>query len=91
MVMADTKQEQVDEAVMSAAEVEMPYSIYTSKEKWLIVGIVGLAGLYRYIQLTSSQLTLYTNANDDAVHYQPTSTSPPSQPSPPHSAKASTR
>lgn len=52
MTSKDDKQEPVDEAVMSAAEtgtVEMPYSIYSGKEKWLIVGIVGLAGLFRYV------------------------------------------
>ena len=28
-------------------QVEVPYSIYTSKEKWLIVAMVALAGFYR--------------------------------------------
>lgn len=49
--MADDKQERADEAVMSsveAGEVTVPYSIYTSKEKWIIVGMVALAGFYRY-------------------------------------------
>jgi hypothetical protein len=54
MAGTDDKQEPVDEAVMSAAEtgeVEMPYSIYSGKEKWLIVGMVGLAGFYRYVSV----------------------------------------
>jgi hypothetical protein len=87
--MADTKQEpvDVDEAVMSAAEVEVPYSIYTSKEKWLIVGIVGLAGFYRCFYSISYLIQMLTTM---PAPYQPTSTSPPSQRSPPHSGKAST-
>jgi hypothetical protein len=33
----------------SVGEVdEVPYSIYSRKEKWLIVGMVALAGFYRY-------------------------------------------
>lgn len=35
-------------------EVEVPYSIYTSKEKWMIVAMVALAGFYRYASLCSS-------------------------------------
>ena len=32
----------------SVGEVdEVPYSVYTRKEKWLIVGMVALAGFYR--------------------------------------------
>ncbi|KAF2023724.1 MFS general substrate transporter [Setomelanomma holmii] len=45
----EDKQEPVDEAVTSAVEageVDVPYSIYTSKEKWMIVGMVALAGFY---------------------------------------------
>ena len=43
----------VDETVIAPelpveGEVEVPYSIYTSKEKWLIVAMVALAGFYRY-------------------------------------------
>ena len=43
----------VDEAAVAPelpveGEVEVPYSIYTSKEKWLIVAMVALAGFYRY-------------------------------------------
>ena len=30
-------------------EVEVPYGIYTSKEKWMIVAMVALAGFYRYV------------------------------------------
>ena len=51
----DDKQEPipVDEAAIAPelpveGEVEVPYSIYTSKEKWLIVAMVALAGFYRY-------------------------------------------
>lgn len=51
----DDKQEPVplDEPVLIpetpvAGQVEVPYSIYTNKEKWLIVAIVALAGFYRY-------------------------------------------
>ena len=46
----DIKQEPVDEAVTSAVEageVGVPYSIYSSKEKWMIVGMVAMAGFYR--------------------------------------------
>jgi hypothetical protein len=45
----------VDEAAMVPVEgeVEVPYSIYTSKEKWIIVAMVALAGFYRYVFLTS--------------------------------------
>jgi hypothetical protein len=38
-------------------EVEVPYSIYTSKEKWLIVAMVALAGFYRYVLFLPSQPT----------------------------------
>jgi hypothetical protein len=50
--MAEDKQEPVNDAVMSsieAGEVEAPYSIYSNKEKWIIVGMVALAGFYRYV------------------------------------------
>lgn len=30
-------------------EVEVPYSIYTNKEKWIIVAMVALAGFYRSV------------------------------------------
>jgi hypothetical protein len=45
------KQEPLDEAVTSAeaGEVYVPYSIYSNKEKWMIVGMVALAGFYRYV------------------------------------------
>lgn len=29
-------------------EVEVPYSIYKAREKWIIVAMVALAGFYRY-------------------------------------------
>jgi len=53
---SEEKQEDGGEAVMSPAdaengEVEIPYSIYSNKEKWLIVGMVGLAGFYRHAQM----------------------------------------
>lgn len=54
--MAVDKQEHVDEAAMASVEagqVEAPYSIYTSKEKWIIVGMVALAGFYRYVPIVS--------------------------------------
>lgn len=50
--MVDDKQETVDESLTSSIEagvVEAPYSIYSNKEKWLIVGMVALAGFYRYV------------------------------------------
>lgn len=28
-------------------EVDVPYSVYMRKEKWMIVGMVALAGFYR--------------------------------------------
>ena len=34
---------------LAQGEVEEQYSIYTAKEKWLIVGMVALAGFYRYV------------------------------------------
>jgi hypothetical protein len=48
------KQEPANDAVTSsstteAGEVVVPYSIYSNKEKWMIVGMVGLAGFYRYV------------------------------------------
>ncbi|KAF1844623.1 MFS general substrate transporter [Cucurbitaria berberidis CBS 394.84] len=53
MAVTGDKQEPppVDEGVLrpqptSEGEVEVPYSIYTSKEKWLIVAMVALAGFY---------------------------------------------
>jgi hypothetical protein len=52
----------VDEAVVAPeipveGEVEVPYSIYTSKEKWLIVAMVALAGFYRYATSSPSHAT----------------------------------
>ena len=47
---ADEKQEVADDAVTSsieAGEVDVPYSIYSIKEKWLIVAMVALAGFHR--------------------------------------------
>ncbi|KAH3970209.1 hypothetical protein HBH70_209870 [Parastagonospora nodorum] len=47
--MVEEKQETVDEGLTSSIEagvVEAPYSIYSNKEKWLIVGMVALAGFY---------------------------------------------
>jgi hypothetical protein len=38
-------------------EVEVPYSIYTSREKWLIVAMVALAGFYRYAPSSPSLAT----------------------------------
>ena len=35
------------EVLAVEGQVEVPYSIYTSKEKWLIVAMVALAGFYR--------------------------------------------
>lgn len=31
------------------ASEEAPYSIYTQREKWLIVAMVAMAGFYRYV------------------------------------------
>ena len=33
---------------------DVPYSIYTRKEKWVIVGMVALAGFYRSVSLDFS-------------------------------------
>jgi hypothetical protein len=43
------KKENTDEAVAAAeaGEVLAPYSIYGNREKWMIVGMVALAGFYR--------------------------------------------
>jgi hypothetical protein len=52
LIMDEEKQEPARDAVTSsvkAGEVSLPYSIYTNKEKWMIVGIVALAGFYRYV------------------------------------------
>jgi hypothetical protein len=54
--MAEEKQEPANDAVTSSVEagvVEAPYSIYTNKEKWMIVGMVALAGFYRYVWFPS--------------------------------------
>jgi hypothetical protein len=50
--MGEEKRETVDDAVTSAieaGEVEVPYSIYSNREKWMIVGMVALAGFYRCV------------------------------------------
>jgi hypothetical protein len=51
--MDEEKQEPARDAAVTssikAGEVSVPYSIYTNKEKWMIVGIVALAGFYRYV------------------------------------------
>ena len=76
----------VDEAAIAPelpveGEVEVPYSIYTNKEKWLIVAMVALAGFYRCVP--SFLLNTCGIATDvGAVHCQPTSTSQLSQLSP---------
>jgi hypothetical protein len=46
------KKENTDEAVAAAeaGEVLAPYSIYGNREKWMIVGMVALAGFYRYVK-----------------------------------------
>jgi hypothetical protein len=53
LTMVEGKQEEpAHDAVTSsteAGEVSVPYSIYTNKEKWMIVGMVALAGFYRYV------------------------------------------
>lgn len=36
-----------EEQEQEEGEVEIPYSIYTRKEKWIIVAMVALAGFYR--------------------------------------------
>jgi hypothetical protein len=77
----------VDEAVVVPeapveGEVEVPYSIYTSKEKWLIVAMVALAGFYRYALLPSRTKTCGIDTDVYTVHYQRTYTSRRYQPSP---------
>lgn len=37
------------------------YSIYTNKEKWLIVALVALAGFYRYVEMVSAFCTQLTD------------------------------
>lgn len=44
---ADDAEKQPEHPV-DEGTVEVPYSIYTSNEKWLIVAMVALAGFYRY-------------------------------------------
>lgn len=50
--LADDKREAVvlpGDDVPKEGEVELPYSIYSRKEKWIIVAMVALAGFYRYV------------------------------------------
>ena len=57
--MVEDKREQDPEAgtaSIEAGQVEAPYSIYSSREKWIIVGVVALAGFYRYVSDISVQL-----------------------------------
>ena len=92
MPATDHKQEPipVDEAAIAPelpvkGEVEVPYSIYTSKEKWLIVAMVALAGFYRYA-LSFHPKTYETTTNITIALYPQTYTSQPYQHSPAHSA-----
>jgi hypothetical protein len=72
----------VDEAAIAPelpveGEVEVPYSIYTSKEKWLIVAMVALAGFYRYAPSHSSQDTSLTSLQSiTSEHLLPSHTNP---------------
>jgi hypothetical protein len=66
---SEEKQESVDDAMTSAieaGEVDMPYSIYSNKEKWMIVGMVALAGFYRYVFI----LNVLTKACRNSYRYQ---------------------
>jgi hypothetical protein len=48
MSVSDDKKEVADEAKPELAlGNDEPYSIFTTKEKWLIVAMVALAGFYR--------------------------------------------
>ncbi|KAH7355945.1 major facilitator superfamily domain-containing protein [Pyrenochaeta sp. MPI-SDFR-AT-0127] len=51
MASSDKKLERPEEAILSPeppenSQLEEPYSIYTTKEKWLIVAMVAMAGFY---------------------------------------------
>lgn len=73
----------VDEAALGPVEgeVEVPYSIYTSKEKWIIVGMVALAGFYRYVCMSRYRELLLVDPHSLVLSLQ-TSTSQPSPPWP---------
>jgi hypothetical protein len=44
----DLVDESTSSTSTSTAEIpELPYSIYSTKEKWFIVGVVAVAGLFR--------------------------------------------
>jgi hypothetical protein len=47
--MADNHDEEAARSPSSTPVNEEPYSIYTTKEKWLIVAFVALAGFYRSV------------------------------------------
>jgi hypothetical protein len=75
--MDEEKQEPARDAAVTssieAGEVSVPYSIYTNKEKWMIVGIVALAGFYRYVpELFNQSLSFHVAGilcaqSDDSV------------------------
>lgn len=52
--MAAAEPKEIEKEVGEEPEVVVgtheAYSIYTNKEKWLIVAMVALAGFYRYVQ-----------------------------------------
>lgn len=57
----DVKPEPVDEAALPSTEtgeVDVPYSIYSTKEKWIIVGMVALAGFYRSVTMIVDGINL---------------------------------
>lgn len=54
VVMAAAEPKEIEKEVGEEPEVVVgtheAYSIYTNKEKWLIVAMVALAGFYRYVR-----------------------------------------
>lgn len=52
--MAAAEPKEIEKEVCEEPEVIVgnheAYSIYTNKEKWLIVAMVALAGFYRYVK-----------------------------------------
>lgn len=69
---------------------DVPYSVYTAKEKWLIVAMVALAGFYRYVNLQMQSTSNSSRVLTALVLCQPTSTSQLYQPLPRPLANQST-
>lgn len=56
----EIEKEVAEEPEVAVGEHEV-YSIYSNREKWLIVAMVALAGFYRYVRLGGSELLSIAN------------------------------